>query len=217
MSGPQSRSVHRNQAGTISSLPDHESDRFAKLLRRWREHGDRAALEELMGIEIELLKERLRRRGGRVAEPSVSVSDVAQDVVLRVLQVDIAPGFETPQALRGYLWTAAQRLLFDHLRRRRTATVHLDPSQTGVLDKALETNGGLKGVEDRDHAAALSVVLQLLDPDDQKILELYYFQSIDNEGIASALRISRDAAKSRVARARMNLAKKLMRWTERIG
>ncbi|HTF88464.1 MAG TPA: RNA polymerase sigma factor [Planctomycetota bacterium] len=198
-------------------MGDSARDQSAELLRRWQLAGDRQALEDLLGIEIEVLKQRLRRRGGDLGQPSISVSDVAQDVVMRVLQVDPAPHFETPSAMRGYLWTAAQRLLIEHFRRRKSADVPLDPTQTGQLDKALESTGGLQGVDDRDHAAALNVVLQLLEAEDQQVLELYYFRSVDTAGIATTLGISRDAAKTRVARARMSLAKKLVKWTAMIG
>ena len=90
-------------------------------------------------------------------------------------------------------------------------------SQTGQLDNALQTTGGLRGVEARDNAAALSVAMQLLDPEDQLVLDLCYFRSFDAAGIAAELGISRDAAKMRVVRARMCLAKKLVKWTEMIG
>ena len=36
-------------------------------------------------------------------------------------------------------------------------TVELDATRTQQLDKALQTTGGLKGVEDHDHALALNV------------------------------------------------------------
>ncbi len=198
-------------------MSEPRPERSAELLRDWQERGDRAALEELLWIEIGVLKGRLRRQGARAVDRSVSVSDVAQEVVLRALEVEPAPRFEHPNALRGYLWTAARRLLAEHLRRCKAPVLQLDTSRTGQLDQALQSTGGLQGVEARDHADALSVALQLLEPEDRQLLELHYFRSLDAAGIARELQISPDAARTRVAHARTSLAKKLVKWTEVIG
>ena len=198
-------------------MADHALDPSAALLRRWQDHGDREALDQLLRIEIEIVKSRMHRQGAPLDRPTVSESDVAQDVVLRVLEVEPAPHFENPGAMRAYLWVAARRLLFEHLRRRKASTVHLDPTQSGGLDKALETTGGLRGVEERDHAAALNVALHLLEPDEQQVLDLYYFRELGVAGVATEFGISHDAAKMRSVRARMILAKKLVKWTEVIG
>jgi len=198
-------------------MTDPAPERSVELLRHWQEAGDRAALEELLWIEIGVLKGRLRRQGSRAVDRSVSVSDVAQEVVLRALEVEPAPHFDNPFALRGYLWTAARRLLAEHLRRGKAPTLPLDISHTGSLDQALQCTGGLQGVEARDHADALSVALQLLEPEDRQLLELHYFRSLDAAAIAAELGVSADVARTRVARARTSLARKLVKWTEVIG
>jgi len=198
-------------------MDDPSPERSVDLLRSWQERGDRAALEELLWIEIGVLKGRLRRQGARAVDRSVSVSDVAQEVVLRALEVEPAPRFDNPFALRGYLWTAARRLLAEHLRRARAPVLELDTSRTGPLDKALQCTGGLQGVEARDHADALGFALQLLEPEDRQVLELHYFQSMDPAAIAAQLGVSPDVARTRVARARTSLARKLVKWTEVIG
>jgi RNA polymerase sigma factor (sigma-70 family) len=198
-------------------MNDPAPERSVALLQLWQEHSDRAALEELLWIEIRVLKERLRRQGARAVDRSVSVSDVAQEVVLRALEVEPAPRFDNPFALRGYLWTAARRLLAEHLRRGKAPALPLDSAHTGPLDQALQCTGGLRGVEARDHADALSVALQLLEPEDRQVLELHYFRSLDSAAIAAQLGVSPDVARTRVARARTSLARKLVKWTEVIG
>jgi RNA polymerase sigma factor (sigma-70 family) len=198
-------------------MVEREPDRSSELLRGWQERGDRAALEELLWIEIGLLKGRLRRQGSRASDASISVSDVAQEVVIRALEVEPAPRFDHPNALRSYLWTAARRLLAEHLRRGKASTQPLDGSPAGQLDQALQTSGGLEGVESRDRADALSVALLLLEPEDRELLELHYYRSVDAAGIAERLGIAPDTARARVARARTCLAKKLVKWTEWIG
>ena len=201
----------------MSDDTSRSQDPSADLLRRWQEHDDVEALDELLRIEVAILKSRIRKRGAQVVQPTASVSDVAQDTVLRVLAVSPAPHFDNPRAMREYLWTAAQNLLLDHLRRRRNSTVQLDPTQTGQLDQALQTTGGLHGVEARDRAAALGIVLHLLEPDEQQILDLCYTRDLGIAGAAAELGISHEAAKMRLVRARKSLLKKLAKWTEVIG
>lgn len=101
----------------MEARPPDPREPSADLLRRWQEHEDRAALDELLRIEIGILKARIRRQGAQLVEPAASASDVAQEAVLRVLELETPPHFETPQALRAYLWTAAWRLLLARLRR----------------------------------------------------------------------------------------------------
>jgi RNA polymerase sigma factor (sigma-70 family) len=187
------------------------------LLNRWQEHGDREALDELLRTEIAHLKSMIRRRGGELAHASASVSDVAQDAVMRMLAVDPAPSFENTKAMRAYLWTAAWRLLAGRLRSRANGVERLDATQTGRFDDALATTGGMHAVEDRDRSVALGVAIQLLQPDEQRILALAYSRELGIDGVACELGISHDAAKTRLVRARQSLARKLAKWTELIG
>jgi RNA polymerase sigma factor (sigma-70 family) len=145
------------------------------------------------------------------------VSDVAQDAVLRMLAVDPTPRFETAQALRAYLWTAAWRLLLEQLRRPERQRRVANPSETSGLERLLATTGGLGRVEEVDRAAALRLAVGLLEPDEQAILDTVYFRAQGIEGAARELGISHDAAKMRVARARRSLARKLVKWIDVIG
>jgi RNA polymerase sigma factor (sigma-70 family) len=197
--------------------PSDGEDPSAALLRRWQELGDREALDELLRIEIAILKSKIRRKGAALTHPDASISDVAQDAVVRMLGVEPAPKFENAKAMRAYLWTAAWRLLSERLRRADAALKRLDATQTGRFDDALATTGGMGSVEDRDRSVALDVAIQLLDPAEQAILSLAYARDLGIEGAARELGISHDAAKMRLVRARKSLAKKLAKWTEVIG
>src|SRR5882672_4485779 len=136
----------------MDSTNPHSGDRSAELLARWQEHGDREALDELLCDEISRLKVRIRSNG---TPAGAEVSDVAQDAVLGLLKVATSPRFDTPEALRAYLWTAAWRLLADKLRRPGLLFRHIDPTESGELEKGLSTTGGVGEIEARDRAVAL--------------------------------------------------------------
>jgi RNA polymerase sigma factor (sigma-70 family) len=199
-------------------MSGENTDVSADLLRRWQANGDRAALEELLEIEIGILKSRLRRQSG-AADPAASVSDLAQDAVMRMLAVDPPPRFDDPRAMRGYLWTAAWRLLVAQLRKNGTVgnSASLDDTSSGRLESALATSGGMRRIEERDRSIVIDVAVSLLDPEEQEILRLCYFRDLGIEGAAKELRITHGAAKMRLVRARKRLTEKLAKWSEFIG
>jgi RNA polymerase sigma factor (sigma-70 family) len=194
---------------------ESQNERAAELLARWQRDGNADALDELLRFEIEILRARLRRAGMR-GRGSASASDVAQEAVLGLLRVRSAPKFDDPRALRSYLWRAALRRLGARLRVRR-ATVRLDMTRSRSVATALATTGGLGTAEQRDLNSALSLALNLLEPDEFEILSLVYFEGLTSERAAARLEISHEAARKRVTRARSRLAKKLGDWTELIG
>jgi RNA polymerase sigma factor (sigma-70 family) len=193
------------------------SDCAADLLQRWQRDQDREALDLLLRIEVEHLKRRLRARSSHSPDPAASVSDLAQDAVARMLGLEHAPSFDTPQALRAYLWTAAARLLAERLRRARGRALTFDESSSRAGDGLLATTGGLGAVETRDRSLALTTLVGLLEPAEQQILELVYFRALSLESAAAELGVTREVAKSRCERARARLEHKLKHWVELIG
>jgi RNA polymerase sigma factor (sigma-70 family) len=195
----------------MASPPDDPS----AWLAAWQAHGDRDSLGRLLACELDELKSRLRKRWNPSKTPDFGVSDAAQEAVGRMLGQDQPPSFETPQALRAYLWKAARRLLEEHLRRRRS--VDLDDTSATGLEGALAVSGGLGSVERRDRADALEVVVNLLEPEEQQILELAITRGLGVEGAARELGIPLDRARNRHERARRQLEVKLRHWSELIG
>lgn len=200
----------------MSTPHNNPPDDVCELLRDWQDRGDREALDRLLAIEITWLKARIRAHGLPRADGEISVSDVAQEAVMRMLRVKDTPTFQAKAALRAYLWKAAWNLLAERLRQRRGETLSLDDSSQ-LLDKALVTTGGLGSVESRDRAVALQVTMQLLEAPERDVLELVYGRGLGIDGAAESLAIGKDAAKMRCARARAKLAQKLRRWSEIVG
>lgn len=201
----------------MSTDQDFGDDPSATLLRKWQELGERRALDELLRREISILRARLRGQGSAALTRDVSSSDVAQEAALGLIRVREAPSFDHPAALRAYLWRSALRLLAARTTKVDRSTASFDAATTQGLASALATTGGLAAVEDDDRAVALELVLQLIEPHEREILELFYFEQLPLETIGQRLGIAHEAAKKRLARARRALAAELGDWTELIG
>src|SRR5262245_27580288 len=100
-------------------------DPSAELLRRWQEDGDPEALDELLQIEVGLLKHMIRGKRSNLAG-SASTSDIAQDAVIGLLKTKSAPNFSDPRKLRGYLWRSAWHLLVKRFDKKRRSPLRVD-------------------------------------------------------------------------------------------
>lgn len=211
-------SIGGSGGGTLSEprRPDDSSgvDPIPALLRRWQEQGDRHALDELLRLEVAVLKDRLRGKPG--VQSPVSASDIAQETVVRFLEVARAPRFDDPRQLRAYLWTAAWRLLAQRLQGPERRALRIDEMESWNLERGLSTSGGFAALEARERSLALDLALNLLRSSEREVLRLVYLERLGIEGAAEKLGIGRDAAKMRLVRARRELARKLCRWEELI-
>jgi RNA polymerase sigma factor (sigma-70 family) len=193
-----------------------DRDPGVALLRRWQEGSDLEALDELLRLEVGILKRRLSSRERKFDGDAVSASDIAQETVVRFLEVNTAPKFDSPAQLRAYLWTAARRLLFQRMGRNDRHALRLDAMDSSRLERGLSTSGG-RGLADRNEQnAALEIALNLLKPAEGEILRLVYFENLGISGAAEKLGLARDAANTRLVRARRELARKLCRWEETV-
>jgi RNA polymerase sigma-70 factor (ECF subfamily) len=193
-----------------------ERDPAVALLQRWQDEGDPDALDELLRLEVCVLKNRLRSKGLQVAGDPVTVSDIAQETVVRFLEVHTAPRFDSPQKLRAYLWTAAWRLLVQRLQKPERHALRVDEMESWNLERGLSTSGGLAALDENERSVALDLALNLLRPAEREILRLVYLERLGIEGAAQKLGVGRDATKMRLVRARRELARKLCRWEETI-
>ncbi len=184
-------------------------------LLKWQATGDIDSLDLVLRTEIETLKARLRFRGGAALDGSFAASDLAQEAVLGLLRVAEAPTFQSPGALRAYLWTAAWRLLQARLGARVRAPKRRSVEElgSGVAPAAPSP----PGFEAQEQELALHVAMNLLREEERELLGLIYFDELDIAAAAEKLGLSRDAANMRLVRARRNLAHKLKDWRGRIG
>jgi RNA polymerase sigma factor (sigma-70 family) len=195
-------------------VSDPDPDVSLRLLARWQQDGDVDALDELLRIEVAALAARLRGRGRGMLRPSTSASDLAQEAVMRMLDLEHAPEFNDPRELRAYLWTSAWRLLINRRQARGHSVVPISRAQSVDIAFVQLGGGGVSHAEREDRNAALSVVMNLLRDEDREVLELVYFQQLAIEEVARRLSIQRSAADMRLSRARRRLAEKMVGWSE---
>jgi RNA polymerase sigma factor (sigma-70 family) len=186
------------------------------LLRRWQEHGDVDALDELLRSEVAALKDLISARGRDLMSSSASASDIAQEAILRLLQLENVPRFEDPRQLRGYLWVTAWRLLLQRVRRPYRRKKRLDPGASSQLPPELTTGPGSEA-EQHEAASALEFAMNLLPAEDRDLLHRVYFESQKVGDVARDLAISESAAKMRLLRARRVLASRLSAWEKILG
>src|SRR6187431_1959585 len=157
-------------------------DSAAELLERWQRDGDREALDSLLRVEVLTLKERLRARGRSMLGTSASASDVAQEAVLRLLSLEDAPQFDDPRAFRGYLWTAAWRLLLQRIRKPNLPVFQLDTTGSQGANAFVARMTTASGGGRQDGVAAVGLALNLMTDDEREVLKLVYFDDLKLEG-----------------------------------
>lgn len=187
------------------------------MLARWQDEDDCDALDELLRFEIDALARKLRARGAGQISASMSATDLAQEAVLRMLRLEEAPQFTSPDQMRAYLWTAAWRLLVNRMQSPNRQVVRLSTSETRSLSNVFGTSGGLRGLEADDQRAALELVVNLLRPEDRDVLTMVYFQGQSIEESAKKAGLTRAAMDMRLSRARRRLAEKLVDWSDVVG
>lgn len=186
------------------------------LLQRWQDRGDLEALDALLRTEILALKDLISSRGRDLMSGSASASDIAQEAVLRLLQLESVPHFSDPQKLRGYLWVTAWRLLLQRIRRPYSRKKSLDTAASSQLPPELVTMPGLEA-EEGEAAQALDLAMNLLPAEDRSLLHRIYFEGHKVADVARDLDLSESAIKMRLLRARRNLASRLSAWEDVVG
>ncbi len=190
-------------------------DPSAELLKRWQDDDDPEALNRLLQIEVGVLKHMIRGRSR--SEGATTASDIAQQAVMGFLHAKTAPNFSDPRALRGYLWRSAWRLLVKRFEKTSRAPERVDAADMERSDAAFALIAGLKDVERDERAAAVDLALNLLSRTDRDLIRAVYFEGQDITSAGVAVGLAREAANSRLVRARRLLASRLADWSELIG
>lgn len=167
----------------------------AELLESWRA-GDLRAGEVLLSRYFDSLYRFFASK----------VDGAADDLIQRTLLtcVEKADTVRNPAGFRGYLFTVARHELYAHLRRlKRTRDQGSDLSVSTVTDGG--DSAGTLMVE-RDDQRLLLKCLRQLSMDFQIVLGLFYWEGLSTRQLASVLEIPSGTVKSRLRRAREDLA-----------
>jgi RNA polymerase sigma-70 factor (ECF subfamily) len=153
----------------------------------------------------------------RMLGDSAEASDVAQDIFLKVFR-NIG-GFKGEAALKTWIFRIAFSEILNRLRwwkrRFRFSTVSLDDDSNGNGNGYYISDSGPTPeqiLQAKEQEAAIQQALSKLSGDHRSIVVLRDIEGFSYTEIADVLGISIGTVKSRLARARADLKKSLMRY-----
>jgi RNA polymerase sigma-70 factor, ECF subfamily len=181
-------------------------------LRRWY-GGDKQALDQLLGENLEWMRRYLRRRAPPELRERFDSVDLVQDGVLQLLKHGPQFAPENRAQFRGLLAKVllyAMRDRLDQIRTAKRSSGREQPlpsvgiSRIVARDRTPTTpDSALKRGEQREW---VRLALELVQPEERKILELRQFDELSFAEIASQLGLaSEDAARMRFNRALASL------------
>lgn len=173
-----------------------ESD--AALLGAWR-NGDAAAGDALFSRHFSAVFRFFRNKVDEVA-----AEDLTQATFLAC--VDGRDRFRGEASFRTYLFAVARNQLLMHFRGRARAGTPVDPDTTSVLDFS---PGPITVAIARAEQRLLLLALRGLGLDAQIALELYYWEGVAGDELAEILGVPVATARSRIVRAREQLAERI--------
>ena len=176
----------------------------AELLPRCR-GGDQAAWRELVALHTRKVFGLAYRFTGRVDE----AEDLTQEVFVKVYQT-LGRYRESDGSFGGWLMAVARNHAIDHYRRRKQERLRRaeDPAVLEVAPAREEHP--ITGLEREERKRLVHSGLRALPPDLRIPLILRDLQELPYEAIASELGIPLGTVKSRINRARLELAKRLL-------
>ena len=176
------------------------------LLRRW-EQGDQGALDQLMPLIYERLRQLARQRLRSEPDASLNTTGLVHEAYLKLVD---SPGVRAEN--RGHFLGLASRvmrhLLVDHARTRRAAKRGLGVEPVELDEATWIPEDAVEPVIELDQALHR---LAGLDERRSRILELRYFGGLTLEETAEALNVSLATVKRELRAARAWLAVELRR------
>ena len=143
----------------------------------------------------------------RMLGDGYEAEDAAQETFLRAFRA--IKRYDPDRPFSTWLLTIASRYCIDQLRKRRLQTFSIDPFlDSGLPDQSLTPEATLSRSEDQQQVQA---ILECLKPMDKSAIVMRYWYGYSYEEIAEALSITINAVKSRLHRARKELA---LQWVE---
>jgi len=188
-------------------------DQTAQLLARWHD-GDRAALEELLGGNLDWIHQQVRRRLGERLRAKADSVDFVQEAVVEVLRY--APRFtvDSRARFRALMARIVENVLRDQndfFNARRRAMSQEAPQMGCVTLDGVgvsRTDPG-QAAEQREQQAALRLALELLDPQDREVIVLRQWEGLEFGEIGKRLGLDANTARMRFHRALPKLADRM--------
>jgi RNA polymerase sigma-70 factor (ECF subfamily) len=165
------------------------------------QHGDDDAFTNL----VEAYQKPVHNLCYRMLGEMEAAEDAAQETFLKAYQ-NLAR-YDRERSFATWLLSIAAHHCIDKLRRRRFSVVSIDEDEEGQTDipdrSAPDPESEIMKNQQRER---LQVSLQSLDPTDRAAVVMRYWQDCSEVEIAQALKLTVPAVKSRLHRARRELA-----------
>jgi RNA polymerase sigma-70 factor (ECF subfamily) len=176
----------------------------AELLPRCRQ-GDEAAWHDLVARHTRKVFGLAYRFTGRVDE----AEDLTQEVFVKVYQT-LFRYREADGPFGGWLMAVARNHAIDHYRRRKQERLRRSEDTAVLETMPAKGEHPVAGLEREERAGLVHRGLRALPPDLRLPLVLCDLQGLPYEEIAAQLSIPLGTVKSRINRARVELAKRLL-------
>lgn len=169
-----------------------------ELLEAWRE-GDRSAGNELFQRHFEPIRRFFTNKVDR------EVEELVQSTFTRC--VEARDRYQGRSSFRTFLFAVAHNVLREFFRAKdRNRTVDFD--STSAVDLGVGPATALGG---RREQRVLLEALRRIPIELQVVLELYYWEQLSGSALGEVLGVPEDTARSRIRRAKQELAKALAR------
>jgi RNA polymerase sigma-70 factor (ECF subfamily) len=188
-------------------LSESDSD----LLDRCR-RGEEAAWHELVAQHTRKVFGLAYRFSGRVDE----AEDLTQEIFVKVYQ-SLDRYREKDGGFPGWLMTVARHKAIDHYRSRRQERLGRSEDPAALELAASGDDGPLRTLERHERIQFVHRGLRSLPPELREPLILFDLQGVPYEEIAATLGVPLGTVKSRINRARVELAKRLTRAREALA
>lgn len=175
----------------------------AQLIHRAR-NGDQNAFSQL----LERFEKPVYHQALRMVGHAEDAADLTQEVFLKVWQG--LPGFQGDSSFSTWLYRLTSNACIDFLRRekRRRGTLSLDDEERELAAQLPDpAPTPQRALEQQELRQALEAGLAQLSDEHRQVLVLRELNGLSYDEIAQVLSLSPGTVKSRIARARLSLAK----------
>ena len=181
------------------------ADPSAEPLRLWQDKGDLEALNELLRIEVSILKQMIRSRKSGWPPARSRRRTSPRRPCCGCSRCSRTRASTIRARLRGYLWKSAWHLLVQRFEKKRTVPLDLESGDLPGLERLVAPTRACGGLDRSERSAALGLAMNLLAREDRELIRLVYFSEKDIEAAGERSGITRGAANSRLVRARREL------------
>ena len=174
-----------------------------KQLIRQAAQGDRDAFARL----LERYQKQVYHQALRMVGSPEDAADMTQEAFFKVWQG--LPGFQGDSSLSTWLYRLTNNVCIDFLRRekKRRGELSLDADDSAALPLAASAPSPQLSLERKELRQAIEAGLAQLSDEHRQVLVLREISGLSYDEIAGLLELSPGTVKSRIARARLSLAK----------